>query len=563
MEENIIPNDAADRRTDLTDSTIYEFENESIAGLGELPDSFYGLEDRYSDHEETDSEDLILDDDDKTPNFDDWTLGRPNDEPFELPKEGRLTEEQVLDLLSWEPFRIRSYPDIIKNILSDAPCISAVEESDESSSLGDLDRLPFEIVELVVQHMDGSTLFAFRKVNRRAFSLVDYQTCVLNLCEEVSTIMAAVFDTGMKGKYTAAEACELLENDRCSSCHQSFGPWVFLPTMKRACYRCIHTKKDFRLVKPKTAQKMFDLTDEDLDKICYFTTMCNRWRRDTWSDYNREKSHTLISFALARDYALQKHNITLEAFRERLQSTKPHRDISKRQQLIALTYLDGTDTEAHDGTLMDPYSLLDDFRGLGCLAVPKWTKDRGIENALYCFGCFLDHHTSGSAGFACDAEDLCDDWYIARNREEFLEHVQRCPVAREIRQRIESGKVRPKPGRYRFRGRKDRPGEHAVDRPRDNLIGELPGVDTRHEMDDDASSDSDPEMQMYINHASMLRQRWESDQMSDAEARMWERQGINFRLTAEEEFMRRMGGEGDDMEYQDEDDLEDGAVEVD
>lgn len=51
--------------------------------------------------------------------------------------------------------------------------------------------------------------------------------------------------------------------------------------------------------------------------------------------------------------------------------------------------------------------------------------------------------------------------------------------------------------------------------------------------------------------------------MSDAEARMWERQGINLGLAAEEEFLRRMGEEGDDMEYQDEDGLEDGAVEVD
>ncbi|TKX19008.1 hypothetical protein C1H76_8898 [Elsinoe australis] len=315
--------------------------------------------------------------------------------------------------------------------------------------------------------------------------------------------------------------------------------------MKRACFQCIKIQKDFRLVKPKTAKTMYDLTDADLEKIGYFATVPDRCRRDAWSDYDRGKLHKLISFALARDYALQKHNTTLKALHERLQSTKPHRDISKRQQLIALTYLDEHDTEAHDGTLMDPYSLLDDFRGLGCLAVPKWTKDRGIGNALYCFGCFLDHHTSGSAGFACDAEDLSDDWYIAHNREEFLEHVQRCPVAREIRQRIESGQVRPKPGRYRFRGRKDRPGEHAIDRPRDNLIGELPGVDTEHEMDYDASSDSDSELEMDINHP------------------MWERQGINLGLAAEEEFLRRMGEEGDDMEYQDEDGLEDGAVEVD
>lgn len=243
----------------------------------------------------------------------------------------------------------------------------------------------------------------------------------------LSMIIGAIPETGFAKKPRAAQPCELLENDRCSSCNESFGPWMILPTMKRACFQCIKIQKDFGLVKPKTAKSVYDLTDADLEKIGYFATVPERWRRDAWSDRDRGKLHKLISFALAGDYAPRKYNTTLKALHKRLQSTKPHHDISKRQRLIALTYLNKDATEAHETAFMNPHSLLDDFRGIACFPFPRWTRDRGTEDALYCFGCTLDCHTGGSASFDCGTEELSDDWFITRNREEFLEHVDNAP----------------------------------------------------------------------------------------------------------------------------------------
>lgn len=88
-------------------------------------------------------------------------------------------------------------------------------------------------------------------------------------------------------------------------------------------------------------------------------------------------------------------------------------------------------------------------------------------------------------------------------------------------------------------------------------------------MDDNTSSYLGSEVEvdifppMDIVRPSELRRRWDSGEMSEAEARMWEREGLDLGLAAEDEFRRRMLEDQNDSYDDNNHDLEDDDDSVD
>ncbi|KAH7076219.1 hypothetical protein FB567DRAFT_632486 [Paraphoma chrysanthemicola] len=108
--------------------------------------------------------------------------------------------------------------------------------------LGSLTRLPTELQEVVLRKMDIETLLVWRRVNKRAMSLVtglvDWKKVISHAA---CTIRMAI---GLKthGTFTIADLCSALCEQTCQKCGDET-TFMDMTLVQRTCYSC--SKQDF------------------------------------------------------------------------------------------------------------------------------------------------------------------------------------------------------------------------------------------------------------------------------------------------------------------------------
>jgi len=107
-------------------------------------------------------------------------------------------------------------------------------------SLGQLGVLPLEILTKVLLALDLPTLTtSFRSVNSRAMNLVDnslhqYRR-VVKYCPD---ILRAIISINARS-FDCTTLYKALSTEKCESCYQRFGAYLYLITCKRVCYFCL------------------------------------------------------------------------------------------------------------------------------------------------------------------------------------------------------------------------------------------------------------------------------------------------------------------------------------
>ena len=109
--------------------------------------------------------------------------------------------------------------------------------------VGQLDRLPAELLILVLTYTDIPSLTRFRGVNRRAMELADsipqYAAIIKhcpNIIRAIISIQADAFDCG--ALYST------LSTTRCSTCKR-LGDHLYLIDCRRVCYFCFTTRSEY------------------------------------------------------------------------------------------------------------------------------------------------------------------------------------------------------------------------------------------------------------------------------------------------------------------------------
>lgn len=116
---------------------------------------------------------------------------------------------------------------------------TAFSSNPPAASLGDLDRLPREIVALMLPHLDVLSYFRFRQLNRLA----------RQLCTEFVKEYQVIVDHGLQGlqgllrgnldhRFTLLDLYCVLTTRDCGLCG-AFGGYMYLPSALRCCYPCI------------------------------------------------------------------------------------------------------------------------------------------------------------------------------------------------------------------------------------------------------------------------------------------------------------------------------------
>ena len=112
-----------------------------------------------------------------------------------------------------------------------------------ADSVGELDRLPAELLAQVLLQVDVPSLTRFRRANRCAMRLVDllpqYAALVARCPDVVRAVLSIEADAFGCGTLYAT-----LSTSRCSTCDR-FGDHLYLVDCRRACYFCFTRRPEF------------------------------------------------------------------------------------------------------------------------------------------------------------------------------------------------------------------------------------------------------------------------------------------------------------------------------
>jgi hypothetical protein len=115
--------------------------------------------------------------------------------------------------------------------------LEAAFDTTPTATLGDLGRLPVEILMMILRHMNIRTFFRFRQVNLRvrelSAAIKEYET----IAKYALGAVRALLRTNLAGG-TVNSLYQELQSDRCKTCH-GFGGLLFLLTAQRCCFNCL------------------------------------------------------------------------------------------------------------------------------------------------------------------------------------------------------------------------------------------------------------------------------------------------------------------------------------
>lgn len=144
--------------------------------------------------------------------------------------------------------------------------------------LGELDRLPLELIHQVCLELDMASLFRFRQVNTRARQVVaalhEYRT----VATHAPTLLCAVLQTRLAPYITLPRIYSLLCTRACELCGYEFGDIVHLPRWIRCCSSCLRRKDPgLSVATLGTAERAYELSRAEVKKITKISTVPGRY----------------------------------------------------------------------------------------------------------------------------------------------------------------------------------------------------------------------------------------------------------------------------------------------
>ncbi|RBR08434.1 uncharacterized protein FIESC28_10234 [Fusarium coffeatum] len=151
-----------------------------------------------------------------------------------------------------------------------APFIQNTFDKPDFASLGDLDRLPQELIQIALEELDIVSYVKFRGVNQRARNLAsssrDYTVVVNHGLEGLKALLRVQ----TAHRFTLSHLYQALINPKCRYCRK-FGPFLSLFTCKRACFTCIEISMPLGAIAippPKYFCQTVKLSKAQIESVC-------------------------------------------------------------------------------------------------------------------------------------------------------------------------------------------------------------------------------------------------------------------------------------------------------
>lgn len=270
-------------------------------------------------------------------------------------------------------------------------------------SLGNIDRLPLELLNEVCLHLDVLSVLKFRHINLRSRRIVDslheYQVAI----SHGLNALCALLRTKLAINVTLLDFYREICTKDCALCGE-FGGFIFLPTWIRCCFECLKQAPETQMQTLASIQRRLRLKRQEILQFKSFPTLPGMYTM-TESQY---KSRVKI--------------VSIKQAMTILERERAHQLLSETQK--------------------SNVELSNKFRFMASCALPYFNRCSGIvELGISCAGCqlALEKDIIGSRGerWAYTMRDM------VYSQEGFLEHFKWCEQAQLLWTSSEGGIVEP------------------------------------------------------------------------------------------------------------------------
>ncbi|KAI0190834.1 hypothetical protein F4808DRAFT_398638 [Astrocystis sublimbata] len=161
-----------------------------------------------------------------------------------------------------------TYPELrLKdNLLDDIPRVKKFTSNYGSfqlhnaptTNIGALSRLPLELLQEVIYHLDIETLVGFRRVNREVFAVLGSVPAYRAIAKHARNALCGILAIGTGRWITCGTFYEKLSTSECETCGD-FGGYLYLLTCKRVCFLCLSRDPLYLPLRPGHARRKFGL----------------------------------------------------------------------------------------------------------------------------------------------------------------------------------------------------------------------------------------------------------------------------------------------------------------
>lgn len=170
-------------------------------------------------------------------------------------------------------------------------------------ALGSFERLPLEIMNMVLVELDLRTLTDFRRVNQRAMQVVDSIPQYKVIAKHALVTLRGIISIGSGTFISCQDLYDKLSTAQCDSCGD-FGGYLYLITCRRVCFLCFTEKTDYLPLLRADVTRKFGLKREQLKGLPAIKTIPGYY---TPRPIKLSKQLTLIDFHTARQVAIAIH----------------------------------------------------------------------------------------------------------------------------------------------------------------------------------------------------------------------------------------------------------------
>lgn len=131
-----------------------------------------------------------------------------------------------------------------------------------SDALGNLRRLPREILWMIIEYLDLQSCLRFSQTCRMLRDFCQENTCYKVVHRYISWFLLILKSLGLQYWITVRGLCEEVQQPKCRSCGSN-GHLLFLPTCERICTNCLWYNPAYWCIPLSEAQIAFDLANND------------------------------------------------------------------------------------------------------------------------------------------------------------------------------------------------------------------------------------------------------------------------------------------------------------
>lgn len=309
------------------------------------------------------------------------------------------------------------------------------------SSLGVLDRLPPEIMSMILESLDLLSLAGFARVSHRANDVIHSLRQYQDLLAFAPQAIAALRRTGLIRVHSTAHLHDALRSQRCATCIE-YGDFLFLPTGERCCWQCLRDHPFLRMISPREAQLYFCLSERHVKRLTTLTVIGGEYGIFGVRDVSHKSipEQRLVSARAAAELGLEVHGSA-----ENLEKALTRRPLSSKTMITARFLQGGIAVPRNEDLLLMPSQgdvPKDEFFGTASIPFPSLSGRGEIDHGLWCYGCEFNFRLYKQGRLPQDVLASIvppnrDPERIlkglerrARSRESFYEHIRNCYEAR-------------------------------------------------------------------------------------------------------------------------------------